>query len=156
MRIYLLSALVFLTACTPRQEVTQRFDDWTGFAETITPEYEILRDSRAIMTVRGIMLARDGQRGFAVLTRIRRLGPNGPLVLEMRSGDIRLDYRRHDRLLTQCRDRCRRSETGAILMSETAFRQAATTGLPLRISGRRQRYEATVPARLFQAILNGL
>ena len=65
MRIYLLSALVFLTACSPRQEVTQRFDNWTGFAETITPEYEILRDNRAIMTVRGIMLARDGQRGFA-------------------------------------------------------------------------------------------
>jgi len=66
MRIYLLSALVFLMACTPRQEVTQRFDNWTGFSETITPEYEILRDNRAIMTVRGILIARDGQRGFAV------------------------------------------------------------------------------------------
>ena len=156
MRFFLLFAVLALTACAGQPQVTKRFDDWTGFAETITAEHEILRDGTAIMTARGVVIARDGQRTFGVLTRLRRVVPNGPIIMHMSSGTTRLDYRRHDRLLTQCIDRCRRTETGVIVMSEQAFRVASQTGLPLRIQGRRGRYAATVPATLFQEILGAI
>ena len=156
MRAYLISAVFFLTACTPQQEVTRRFDNWTGFAEIVTEEYEILRNATAIMTVRGVVIEREGQRAFAVFTSIRRLAPNGPILRAMYSGNTRLNYVRHDRLWTQCTDRCRPTETGAIQMTETAFRMASKTGLRLRVSGRRGRYEATIPAGLFQTALNAV
>jgi hypothetical protein len=156
MRFFLVFAVLALTACTVEPQVSQRFDHWTGFSETITAEHEILRDGTAIMTVRGVMIARDGQRVYGVLTNLRRLVPNGPAILHMSSGTTRLDYRRHDRPLTHCKERCRRAETGAIVMSEQAFRMASQTGLPLRVQGRRGRYAATVPAILFQDILGKL
>ena len=153
MRLFFLLAVLVLPACSVQPQVTQRFDDWTGFTETITAEHEILRSGTAIMTVRGVVIARNGQRSLGVLTSLRRLAPNGPIIMHISSGLTRLDYRRHDRLLTHCSDRCRRTETGVIIMSEQAFRTASQTGLSLRVQGRRGRYAATVPAPLFQDIL---
>lgn len=156
MRAFMIIAVFLLSACAAKPKVTQRFDDWTGFTEIITAEHETLRDRTAIMTVRGIMIERNGQRRFGVLTSLRRLGRNRPIIMHISSGDTRLDYRRHDRLLTQCADRCRRTETGVIIMSEQAFRTASRTGLPLRVQGRRGRYETHVPAGLFQQALSAL
>lgn len=156
MRAFMIIAVFLLTACTLQPKVTQRVDRWAGFAEIITAEHEILRDRTTIMTARGIMIAKNGQRRFGVLTSLRRLGRNGPIIMHMSSGDTRLDYRRHDRLLTQCADRCRRTETGVIIMTEKAFRIASQTGLPLRVQGRRGRYETHVPAALFQQTLSAL
>lgn len=153
MRLGLILFFVVVSACSSASQNIPVEDPWTGFRQVVTPEHEILRDSTAIMTARGIVVARDGQRAFAILTSLRRLSPNGPMIRSIYSGDTRLTYRRHDRLLTQCIDRCRRTETGAIYMTEAAFRIAARTGLPLRIQGRRGRYRAEVPAALFAELL---
>ncbi|MEJ8560955.1 hypothetical protein QTO30_06790 [Yoonia sp. GPGPB17] len=153
MRLYLVIACLILSSCSTKPPVTKGIDDWTGFTHVMTAEYEILRNNTAIMTARGIMITRDGQRGFAVLTSLRRLVPNGPIIRHMYSGDTQLDYHRHDRPLTHCVDRCRRTELGAIHMTEAAFRIASQTGMPLRVQGRRGRYEATVPPSLFAAVL---
>mgnify|MGYP000117634219 FL=1 len=155
MRIYLIFALLLASACSPPSTVTRQHDDWTGFTQVITDEHEILRDTTAVMTARGIMIARDGKQGFAVLTNLRRLVPNGPIIQSMHNGDTRLHYHRHDRPLTHCNDRCRRAETGAIYMTKAGFEVASHTGLTLRIQGRRGRYTATVPAGLFAAVLKG-
>ena len=142
-----------LSACTPGADVITRYDDWTGFNEFVTPEAEIFRDAKAIMTVRPVVVERGGVRSYGVLTNIRRRVPNGPIVETVYAGDIRLDYQAHDRLLTHCMDGCQRAEVGVIHLSEGAFRAAARTGLPLRVQGRRGRYEGTVPAALFQQVL---
>lgn len=154
MRLCLFLFLAVASACSTAPQSVPAVDDWTGFAQAVTEDHEILRNNTAIMTARGIIIARDGKRAFAVLTSLRRLTPNGPMILSVYSGDTRLNYQRHDRLLTQCIDRCRRTETGAIYLTEAAFRIAARTGLPLRIQGRRGRYSAQVPAALFAELLD--
>jgi len=145
-----------LGACAPRQGVIAGIDSWTGFAQIVTPEHEIFRDNKAIMTVRPVSIARGGERAFGVLTNIRRRVPNGPIVNAMYSGSVRLDYQRHDRLLTHCIDGCQRAEIGVINMTEASFRHAARTGLPLRVFGRRGRYAGTVPATQFQQVLDAI
>lgn len=145
--------LLALTACAPGADVITRYDDWTGFNEFVTPEAEIFRDRKAIMTVRPVVVERGGVRSFGVLTNIRRRVPNGPIIETVHAGDIRLQYQRHDRLLSHCVDGCQRAEVGVIHLTEAAFRTAARTGLPLRVQGRRGRYEGTVPAVLFQQVL---
>ena len=149
-----LSLLLALAACTPGADVIARHDDWTGFDTFITPEHEIFRDDKAIMVVRPVIVTRGGTRAYGVLTNIRRRGPNGPIVEAMYSGDVRLQYQRHDRLLTHCIDGCQRAEIGVIHLTEAAFHAAARTGLPLRVEGRRGRYQGTVPGSLFQAVLS--
>ena len=144
---------VVLAACTPGADVIARYDDWTGFNEFVTPEAEIFRDRKAIMTVRPVVVERGGVRSYGVLTNIRRRVPNAPIVEAVYAGDIRLQYQRHDRLLSHCVDGCQRAEVGVIHLTEAAFRAAARTGLPLRVQGRRGRYEGTVPAVLFQQVL---
>lgn len=148
--------LLTLTACTPGADVISRHDAWTGFNESTTPEAEIFRDRKAIMTVRPVVVERGGVRSFGVLTNIRRRVPNGPIIETVQSGDIRLQYQRHDRILSHCIDGCQRAEVGVIHLTEAAFRAAARTGLPLRVQGRRGRYEGTVPALLFQQVLDAL
>ena len=151
-----LSILVLLlAACTPREDVITRYDDWTGFNEFYTPEHEIFRDSKGIMTVRPIVVERGGQRAYGLLTNIRRRVPNGPIVEAMYSGDIRLQYQKHDRIWSHCLDGCQRAEVGVIHLSEAAFRTAAVTGLQIRVFGRRGRYEGTAPGWLFQRVLDG-
>ena len=145
--------LLALTACTPGADVITRYDNWTGFNELLTPEVEIFRDRKAIMTVRPVVVERAGVRSFGMLTNIRRRVPNGPIIESVQSGDIRLQYQRHDRILSHCIDGCQRAEVGVIHLTEAAFRAAALTGLPLRVQGRRGRYEGTVPAILFQQVL---
>lgn len=145
-----------LTACTHQQAVTTRYDDWTGFNEFVTPEHEIFRDHKAVMTVRPVMIERGGTRAFGVLTNIRRRVPNGPIVRTMYSGDIQLLYQRHDRLLTHCIDGCQRAEIGVIHLTEAAFRAASRTGLPVRVFGRRGRYAGVVPGPLFESVLDAL
>lgn len=145
--------LIF-AACTPQADIVTRYDDWTGFNEIIKPEHEIFRNSKAIMTVRPVMVTRDGQRQFAILTNIRRRVPNGPVVETVHAGDIRLQYRMHDRIWSHCIDGCQRAEVGVIVLSEAAFRAAARTGLPLRVQGRRGRYHGIVPPDLLQKVLN--
>ena len=148
-----LFACLCLTACTNGADVITRYDDWAGFNETYTPEHEIFRDRKAIMVVRPVIVERGGKRAYGVLTNIRRRVPNGPIIEAVHSGDIQLQYQRHDRLLTHCIDGCQRAEVGVIHLSGAAFQIAARTGLPLRVQGRRGRYEGTVPARLFQQVL---
>jgi len=150
MILRLLIVFLGLTACTPRADVIVRYDDWTGFNEYLTPEHEIFRDRKAIMTVRPVVIERGGTRAFGLLTNIRRRVPNGPIVEAMYAGDIQLQYQRHDRLLTHCIDRCQRAEVGVIHLTEAAFRAAARTGLPIRVQGRRGRYDGVAPGWLFQ------
>jgi hypothetical protein len=156
MMIRLLLLCLVLAGCTPGQDVISRYDDWTGFNELVTPEYEIFRDRKAIMTVRPVVVERGGVRSFGVLTNIRRRVPNGPIVEAMYSSDIQLQYQKHDRLRTHCLDGCQRAETGVIHLTEAAFRAAARTGLPVRVFGRRGRYEGVVPGVLFQQVLDAL
>lgn len=151
-RLLLLS--LALAACTPGSNVITHYDDWTGFNEFVTPEHEVFRDRKAIMTVRPVIIARGGQRAYGVLTNIRRRVPNGPMVETMYSGDIRLHYQKHDRLWSHCIDGCQRAEVGVIHLSEAAFHAAAVTGLPIRVQGRRGRYHGTVPGALFQRVLD--
>ena len=153
MRIPVFLFLFALPACAPRAEVITRYDDWTEFNETTTPEGEIFRDQQGIMTVRPVMIERGGQWAYGVLTNIRRRVPNGPMVETIHSGDVPLQYERHDRLWSHCIDGCQRAEVGVIHLTEAAFRAAARTGLPLRVQGRRGRYEGTVPAALFARVL---
>ncbi|WP_439155616.1 hypothetical protein [Yoonia sp.] len=143
-----------IAACTPQSDIVIRYDDWTGFNEIITPEHEIFRDNKAIMTVRPVMVMRDGRRQFAILTNIRRRVPNGPVVETVYAGDIRLPYQMHDRIWSHCIDGCQRAEVGVIPLTESAFRAAARTGLPLRVQGRRGRYHGVVPATLLQQVLD--
>ncbi|WP_296373503.1 hypothetical protein [Yoonia sp.] len=150
---FLFLCLIF-AACTAQADVVMRYDDWTGFHEIITPEHEIFRDSRAIMTVRPVMIIRDGQRQFGILTNIRRRVPNGPVVETVHAGDIRLQYQMHDRIWSHCVDGCQRAEVGLIPLTEAAFRAAARTGLPLRVQGRRGRYHGLVPPDLLQQVLD--
>ncbi len=154
MRSVLLLISFCLAACTSGADVISRYDDWTGFNEFYTPEHEIFRDRKAIMVVRPVMIERGGTRAYGVLTNIRRRVPNGPIVEAMYSGSVRLQYQRHDRLLTHCIDGCQRAEVGMIHLTEAAFRTAAGTGLPLRVEGRRGRYEGIVPGILFRQVLN--
>jgi len=156
MVLRLLAFCLCLSACTPGVDVITRHDDWTGFNQAVTQEAEIYRDRKAIMTVRPVMVERDGVRRFGVLTNIRRRVPNGPIVETVYAGDIRLQYQMHDRLWSHCIDGCQRAEVGVIHLTEPAFRAAARTGLPLRVQGRRGRYSGTVPAALFQDILAAL
>lgn len=153
MRTVLILFWIALSACTPRAAVITRYDDWTGFNERTTPEAEVFRDRQGIMTVRPVIIERGGQRAFGVLTNIRRQVPNGPMVETMYSGNVQLHYQRHDRLWTHCIDGCQRAEVGVIHLTEAAFHTAARTGLPLRVQGRRGRYEGTVPAALFARVL---
>ncbi len=149
-----LSILVLsLAACAPREDVITRYDDWTGFNEFTTPEHEIFRARRGIMTVRPIIIERGGVRAYGLLTNIRRRVPNGPIVEAMYSGDIKLQYQKHDRIWSHCLDGCQRAEVGVIHLTEAAFRTAAMTGLPIRVRGRRARYEGVAPAWLFQRLL---
>lgn len=154
MSLRLLILVFLLAACTPREDVIARYDDWTGFNEFYTPEHEIFRDREGIMTVRPVIVERGGQRAYGLLTNIRRRVPNGPMVEAMYSGDIRLQYQRHDRIWSHCLDGCQRAEVGVIYLSESAFRAAAVTGLPIRVFGRRGRYEGTAPGWLFQRVLD--
>ena len=142
-----------LSACTSRTHIITHFDAWTNFNEVVTQETEIYRDRKAIMTVRPVMIERAGLRRFGVLTNIRRRIPNGPIIEIIHAGDIKLQYQMHDRLWSHCIDGCQRAEVGVIHLTETAFRAAARTGLPLRVHGRRGRYSGIVPAALFQDIL---
>ncbi len=154
MRFLALSLLVCLAGCAPGADIISRYDDWTGFNEFYTPEYEIFRDRKAIMVVRPVIIERGGTRAYGVLINIRRRVPNGPIVEAMYSGNVQLQYQRHDRLLTHCIDGCQRAEVGVIHLTEAAFRTAARTGLPLRVQGRRGRYEGIVPGILFRQVLN--
>ncbi len=156
MRRYLFFLMFGLGACAPPQSVIASTDSWTGFAQIVTPEREIFRDAKAIMTVRPVSIARNGERAFGVLTNVRRRVPNGPIINSMYSGNVRLDYQRHDRLLTHCIDGCQRAEIGVINLTEAGFRIAARTGLPLRVFGRRGRYAGTVPAQQFQQVLDAI
>lgn len=143
-----------LSACTPQADVIRRYDDWTGFNAVLPPEHEIFRDAKAIMTVRPVMVEQGGTRQFGILTNIRRRVPNGPIVETVHAGDIRLQYRMHDRIWSHCTDGCQRAEVGVIHLTEGAFRAAARTGLPLRVQGRRGRYHGVVPPHLFQQVLD--
>lgn len=154
MRRFLFLMMFGLGACAPHQGVIANTDSWTGFAQIVTPEHEVFRGAKAIMTVRPVSIARDGERAFGVLTNIRRRIPNGPIINAMYSGNVRLDYQRHDRLMTHCIDGCQRAEIGVINLTEASFRMAARTGLPLRVFGRRGRYAGTVPAAQFQQVLD--
>ena len=154
MRFVVLLLLLALAACTPGADVITRHDDRTGFETFVTPEHEIFRDDKAIMVVRPVIVARDGTRAYGVLTNIRRRVPNGPVIQAMYAGNIPLHYQKHDRLLTHCIDGCQRAEIGFIHLTEAAFHAAARTGLPLRVEGRRGRYEGTVPGSLFQTVLS--
>lgn len=152
---FLLLALV-LAACTPELDVIARYDEWTEFDQSFTPEHEIFRDEKGIMSVRPIVIERGGKRGFGVLTNIRRRVPNAPIIRAIYTGRAKVDYQRHDRLLTHCSDGCQRAEIGVIHMTEESFVLAARTGLPLRVFGRRARYTGVVPPELFQQVLNTL
>ena len=156
MRRYLFFILFGLGACAPDRDVILSTDSWTGFTQIVTPEHEVFRDAKAIMTVRPVSIARDGTRAFGVFTNIRRRVPNGPIINAMYSGEARLDYQRHDRLMTHCIDGCQRAEIGVINLIEASFRQAARTGLPLQVFGRRGRYAGTVPASQFQQVLDAI
>lgn len=154
MLIRYVSLCLLFAACTPPADVVTRYDDWSGFNEVITQEHEIFRDSRAIMTVRPVMIMRDGRRQFGIFTNIRRRVPNGPIIETVHAGNIRLQYRMHDRIWSHCTDGCQRAEVGVIHLTEGAFRAAARTGLPLRVQGRRGRYHGVVPPHLFQQVLD--
>lgn len=156
MRRYLFFIMFGLGACAPRQGVITGTAGWTGFAQIVTQEQEVFRDKNAIMTVRPVSIARDGERAFGVLTNIRRRFPNGPIINAMYSGNVRLDYQRHDRLMTHCIKGCQRAEIGVINLNEASFRIAARTDLPLRVFGRRGRYACTVPAAQFQQVLDAI
>lgn len=105
------------------------------------------------MAVRGVMISKDGQSAWGVLTNIRRTGPNGPIIEKMVSGAVTLNYQRHDRIWSHCLDGCRRAETGVIHLTQDSFMIAAGTGLPIRVFGRRGRSEGVVPPALFAAVL---
>lgn len=156
MVLRLICLCLALAACTPGADVITRYDDWTGFNEFVTPEAEIFRDNKAIMTARPVMVEQGGQRRFGVLTNIRRRVPNGPIVESVHAGEIRLQYQMHDRLWSHCIDGCQRAEVGVIHLTESAFRAAARTGLPLRVQGRRGRYHGVVPGHLFAQVLDAL
>ncbi|WP_373635547.1 hypothetical protein [Yoonia sp. SS1-5] len=155
MRYLLTSVLILALAACTGSRVVSRQDAWTGFQQSYTSEYEIFSDRKAIMVVRPIMISRDGVQAFGVLTNIRRRVANGPIVETMTSRGVPLQYERHDRLLTHCIDGCQRAEVGIIKLTPAAFRLAARTGLPIRVQGRRGRYEGTVPGWLFQRVLAG-
>jgi len=153
MRWVILFLTIGLGACTAGGAVITRADAWTGAVTSYTPEYEIFRDRNAIMVVRPVIVTMDGARAYGLLTSIRRKAPNGPLIRAVYSGNIKLQYQRHDRLLTHCIDGCQRAEIGVITLTETAFHTAAQTGLPVRVQGRRGRYSGVAPAWLFQQVL---
>ena len=148
--------LVLLCACAPtRGTVLRQYDDWTGATLLTVNEREIHRDADGIgiVTARPAIILTPAGRDHAVLLNVRRRDANGPRVARVTSGAVTLDYRRNDRLFTHCLDGCQKAEIGAIHMSESAFRIAARTGLPLRIEGRRDRYEGVVPAEAFARVL---
>jgi hypothetical protein len=129
MRRYLFFMMFALGACAPHQGVIASTDNWTGFAQIVTTEHEVFRDAKAIMTVRPVSIARDGQRAFGILTNIRRRVPNGPILNRIYSADVGLDYQRHDRLKTHCIDGCQRAEIG-----DQHDRSRLSTGCPHRFA----------------------
>ena len=142
-----------LTACSPIGSVVNFHDNWTGIDTITTNEQEIFRDRQGVMLVRPVITSRGGQRAFGIVTRIYRIVPNGPIIEKIESNGNLLRYQKTDRLLTQCIDTCRRTEIGVIHLTEAEFRNAAKSGLPLRIFGRRGRYHGTVSPALLQTLL---
>jgi hypothetical protein len=142
-----------LGACTAPQAVVSFHDDWTGIDMITTREQEIFRDRQGVMLVRPAITSRGGQYAFGIVTRIYRLVPNGPIIEKIESNGTPLRYKRTDRLLTQCTDACRRTEIGVIHLTEAEFRNAARSGLPLRVFGRRGRYAGFVPPEPLQRLL---
>lgn len=145
--------LMFLTACAPQGALLSFQDQWTGIETLTTREHEVFRDTQGVMLVRPAVTLRGGQRAYGIVTRIYRLAPNGPIIEKIVSDGQILRYRRTDRLLTQCMDSCRRTETGVIHLTQEQFRTIARTGLRLQVFGRRGRYFGTVPPEPLRAIL---
>lgn len=151
-----LCLILFLSACIPiRDDVLQSYDGWRGTTTFTTQEREVFRgaDGNGLMTARPVITLGPDGRAFGVFTNIRRRDANGPRIDRITSGGQTLDYTAHDRLLTHCIDGCQPAEVGVITLSETAFRLAAQTGLPLRVWGLRGRYDGTVPAEAFARVL---
>lgn len=142
-----------LTACASTQSVVSFHDDWTGVDTFTTTEQEIFRDRQGVMLVRPAITSRGGHYAFGIVIRVYRLVPNGPIIEKIESDGEILRYRRSDRLLTQCTDACRRTEIGVIHLTEAEFRNAASSGLSLRVFGRRGRYSGTVPPASLQMLL---
>jgi hypothetical protein len=153
-----LRALLFCLLCSgcldDQRSATVSLDTWTQVTRVISPEVEVFRDPRGIMTVRTALFHDDGQVNYGVMTNVRRRVPNSPQVRDVYAGQIRLPYHRIDRIWSHCLDGCQRAEVGFIPLSAASFEIAARTGLPLRVFGNRGRYEGVVPATLFQTVLS--
>jgi len=143
-------AFLLVAACAGPATVV---NDWTGAVTRVSDEHEVFREGQGRMSVRAATITLDGRKLWGVLTSVRRTGPNAPRVQRVESGPTPLAYQRLDRLFTHCLDRCQRAETGFVSLSQAAFTAAGRTGLPLRVTGRRGRYEGTVPARAFGQLI---
>ena len=149
-----LALFLCLSACIPiRAEVLQTYDDWRGTTTLTVNEREIHRDGDGLMTARPVIVMGTDGRAYGVLTNVRRRDANGPRIDRMTSGEATLAYTAHDRLLSHCIDGCQRAEVGVVTLSESAFRAAATAGLPVRAWGQRGRYDGTIPAEAFARVL---
>lgn len=144
--------IVALGACAPR-DVTVTRDTWTDTNRFAPPDAEIFRHQGATVVARPIIMTKSSGTLFGVLLQVNRTDANGPRIEKVTLAQTALDYRKIDRLLTQCDSRCQRSEFGVIALPEGAFTMAERTGLPLRIWGQRGRYSGTVPAALFRDTL---
>ena len=125
----------------------------SGLQRITVPEVELFRDATGRMVARPAIVQLGDARRYAVLLTVLRHAPNGPRVELVASDHGPLDYQPNDRLWSHCIDGCRRAETGAVTLSEAAFRAAAQTGLPILVAGAYQSYEGTLPADAFARVL---
>lgn len=148
-----LFCLFLLAACAPSERLQRSYAQTTNVWQTVSRDTEVFRDGRDHVLARAIILEGGDDTAYYLSLSFLRGGPNGPKIRTVTQDNLKLDYKRHDRLNAFCIDHCHKAEVGQICLTKTQFRTAANHGMILQVDGLRRNYALDIPSRLFYTAL---